>query len=233
MISHVRYGMVFVVVAMLFSVGCTSETPDERDVLDQSWSEIEEEAQGTSLTMMMWMGDPAINDYMTTFVVPALRERYGIDLEIVSGQGNQIVSTLLSEMESGRSTSQLDLIWLNGETFFQLREIDALFGPFTDALPHSEYVNYDDPFIGIDFQQPIDGYEAPWGNVQFTLIYDSTVVEAPPQSPAELADWVRANPGRFTLPNEFAGFTLLKSIMIAQAGSETLYGPFDEEAYDR
>jgi len=217
----------------LLLMACQSGEPPEDQVLEQSWDEIEAEAAGESLTMMMWMGDPSINDYMNGYVVPELRDRYGIELEIVSGQGSQIVSTLLSELESGRRTSQLDLLWINGETFFQLRQIDALFGPFTEKLPHSAYVDYDDPFIGTDFQQPIEGMEAPWGNVQFALIYDETEVETPPQNPAALADWVRANPGRFTIPNEFAGLTLLKSLLIAMAGPETLYGPFDEEVYER
>ncbi|NBB85823.1 MAG: ABC transporter substrate-binding protein [Bacteroidetes bacterium] len=218
---------------LLLLTACRSGEPSEDQVLERSWDEIEAAAAGESLTMMMWMGDPSINDYMNGYVVPELRDRYGIELEIVSGQGSQIVSTLLSELESGRQTSQLDLLWINGETFFQLRAIDALFGPFTKKLPHSAYVNYEDPFIGTDFQQPIEGMEAPWGNVQFTLIYDETEIASPPQDPAALADWVRANPGRFTIPNEFAGMTLLKSLMIAMAGPETLYGPFDEDVYAR
>ena len=230
--TRVRHLALLITFLAIGLTGCASDSDADHDVLDQTWEAIEAEAEGTSLTMMMWMGDPAINDYMADFVVPELKTRYGIELDIVSGQGSQIVSTLLSEIESGRSTSQLDLIWLNGETFFQLREIDALFGPFTDALPHSEYVDYDDPFIGIDFQQPIDGYEAPWGNVQFTLIYDSAVVESPPQTPEELAAWVQEHPGTFTLPNEFAGMTLLKSLMMAKAGPETLYGEFDEAVYE-
>ncbi len=218
---------------VLSLTACQSGEPSEDQVLERSWDEIEAAAAGETVTLMMWMGDPSINDYMNGYVVPELRDRYGIELEIVSGQGSQIVSTLLSELESGRRDSQLDLLWINGETFFQLREIDALFGPFTEKLPHSAYVDYDDPFIGTDFQQPIAGMEAPWGNVQFTLIYDETEVETPPQDPAALADWVRANPGRFTIPNEFAGMTLLKSLMIAMAGPEALYGPFDEDVYER
>ena len=215
-----------------FLAACQSGDRAE-EVLEQSWKEIEAEAAGESITMMMWMGDPAINGYMNGYVVPELKERYDIELEIVSGQGSQIVSTLLSELEAGRTSSQLDLLWINGETFFQLREIDALFGPFTEELPHSAYVDYNDPFIGTDFQQPIEGMEAPWGNVQFALIYDAAEVENPPQDPAALAEWVRANPGRFTIPNEFAGMTLLKSLLIAMAGPETLYGPFGEEVYER
>lgn len=219
--------------AVLLLAACQPGERSDHQVLEQSWDEIQAAAAGETLTMMMWMGDPSINDYMNGYVVPELRDRYGIELEIVSGQGSQIVSTLLSELESGRRTSQLDLLWINGETFFQLRQIDALFGPFTEKLPHSAYVDYDDPFIGTDFQQPIEGMEAPWGNVQFTLIYDETEVENPPQDPTALAEWVRANPGRFTIPNEFAGLTLLKSLLIAMAGPETLYGPFDEDVYER
>ena len=218
---------------MILCVACTDGDTTDDAVLDQSWEEIEDEAAGSSITMMMWMGDPAINDYMSDYVVPTLQERHDIELEVVSGQGNQIVSTLLSELESGRTSSQLDLMWINGETFFQLREIDALFGPFTDALPHSAYVDYDDPFIGTDFQQPIEGMEAPWGNVQFTLIYDEARLQDPPQSPEALADWVRDNPGQFTIPDDFTGMTFLKSLMMAMAGPETLYGSFDEETYER
>ena len=79
------------------------------------------------------------------------------------------------------------MVWINGETFYQLRQIDALFGPFTDKLPNSQYIDFDNPFIGIDFQQPVDGYEAPWGNVQFALIYDTTRVANPPRKPIPAA----------------------------------------------
>ncbi len=229
-----RSALSFALIGFLMTAvtGCATDESGGASILDQSWEEIEAEARGSSLTLMMWMGDPLINDYMQDFVVPRVKEKYDIDLTIVSGQGNQIVSTLMSEMESGRSRSQIDMMWINGETFFQLREIDALFGPFTDALPNSRYVDYNDPFIGVDFQQPIDGYEAPWGNVQLLLIYDSTRVATPPRTPEELAAWVRENPGRFTIPDEFTGMTLLKSLLMAKAGPETLYGEFDEELYE-
>ena len=55
----------------------------------------------------MWMGDPLINNYMAQYVVPEVKSRYNIDLEIVNGQGTQIVSTLISELESGRPKARL------------------------------------------------------------------------------------------------------------------------------
>lgn len=202
------------------------------DLLDLSWEEIELEARDGELTLMMWMGDPLINHYMNNYVIPEVKERYNIDLEIVSGQGTQVVSTLMAELEGGRRTSQIDQMWINGETFFQLKEIDALFGPFTDKLPNAQYVDFENPFIGNDFQQPVNGFEAPWGNVQFTLIYDETGLQSPPQTLGEFKSWVRENPGKFTIPTEFTGMTLLKSWMISLADDPAVFhGDFNEEVY--
>ena len=167
---------------IISSCSSSPQTGESDDPTDMTWQEIEETASGETVTMMMWMGDPLINNYMSQYVVPEVRSRFNIDLEIVNGQGTQIVSTLMSELESGRSESQIDMMWINGETFYQLRQIDGLYGPFTQKLPNMQYVDLDNPFIGLDFQQPVDGYEAPWGNVQFTLIYDPDDVEDPPQN---------------------------------------------------
>ena len=181
---------------------------------------------------MMWQGDPLINTYMKNFVVPTVKNKYGIDLEIVPGQGNQIVSTLISELEADAETSQLDMMWINGETFYQLRKIKALYGPFVDRIPNNKYINWDSPFIRFDFQQEVDGYECPWGNVQLAIIYNSEYVENPPETLQELENWVKSNPGKFTIGNDFTGMTLLKSWLTFFAGGpEKIKGEFNEEVY--
>ncbi len=221
---------------LFFSViilsGCSSPE-GANSPAELSWSEITRQARGQTVNMMMWMGDPKINDYMQNYVAPEIKDRYDIDLEISSGQGNTIVSILMSELEAGKRTGELDLVWINGETFYQLRQIDGLYGPFLDQLPNSKYIDLSNPFIKYDFQQPIDGYEVPWGNVQFTLIYDSAKVTNPPKTRASLAEYVEANPGTFTFSNDFSGLTFLKSLLIGMAGPETLGGEFSEKAYKK
>ena len=213
---------------------CSRPSGRDAGLAEKSWDQITSEAEGETLTMMMWMGDPFINNYMNDFVVPEVKERFGINLEIVSGQGTQIVSTLMSELESRRTNSEIDMMWINGETFFQLRQINALYGPFTDRLPNSQYIDFSNPFIGKDFQQPVDGYETPWGNVQLTIIYNSEKVENPPQTPEELKSFTKSHPGRFTIPTEFTGMTLLKSMMISMAEDPDVFkGSFDEETYQK
>nr|MBX2821184.1 hypothetical protein [Rhodothermaceae bacterium] len=138
---------------LLFWIGCSTDQPDDADVLTRSWDDIVASASGTQVNMIMWMGDPYINGYMNDFVKPTLKERYNMDLNIGSGQGNQIVSMLMTEMEAGKARSEVDMVWINGETFYQLRQIEALYGPFTDVLPNAQYIDFENPFIGIDFQQ--------------------------------------------------------------------------------
>ncbi len=219
-------------ILLLFFAACGGPQPITTGNAQQSWDSTLAQARGQQLTMMMWQGDPYINRYMNDYIVPSLRDSFGIKLSIVPGQGNNIVSLAMAEMEAGKAEGSIDLCWINGETFFQLRQIDGLHGPFTDRLPNNQYIDWSNPFIGTDFQQKVDGYECPWGNVQMALIYNSEKVATPPQTLAELEAWVAANPGKFTIGQDFTGMTLLKSMLADFAGGkESLQGPFDEAKY--
>ena len=226
-------GFFLVVAVIVFIAGCQSTPKNSLDLDTTTWSELENEARGKTVNMMMWTGDAKINEYMSGYVQPELQKRYGIDLSITPGQGSTIVSILMGEMEAGKGSSEIDLIWINGETFYQLRSFNALFGPFLQKLPNSQYLNLDNPFIKYDFQQPIDGYEAPWGNVQMALIYDTARTKHPPKNMEQLRTFVAENPGEFTFSSDFAGMTFLKSLLIGLAGKGNLSGPFDEDKYEK
>ena len=227
--------LIFLFAALLLGScgGNQNSAAKQTDWHKASWNDILQAARGQQVTLMMWQGDPDINKYMNDFMVPHVKKLYDVDLKIVSGQGNQIVNTLMTEMEAGKQSSQLDMAWINGETFYQLRQIKGLYGPFTSQLPNNQYIDWSDPFIKYDFQQPVNGYECPWGNVQEALIYNSARVKDPPQNLEELATWVKAHPGKFTIGNDFTGMTLLKSWMMALGGSrDILNGPYDQAKYD-
>ena len=131
-------GKLYLAFVILISMyGCDEKKPIPADISVLPWDSIEARAAGQTVNMMMWMGDPLINDYMNNYTIPAMKERFDIDLQISSGQGSQIVNHLLTEKEAGRSSSALDMVWINGETFYQLRQINALEGPFVDQLPNS------------------------------------------------------------------------------------------------
>lgn len=213
-------------------ISCDSSLQSGQEQVADSWEGILSQAKGSTLTMMMWKGDPLINRYMEQQVVPVLKSKYDITLEIVAGQGNQIVSTLMTELEAGRKDSEVDVVWINGETFYQLRQINALYGPFTDKLPNNKYVDWKNPFIALDFQQRVDGFECPWGNVQMAWIYNSEMVPEPPRDMEALENWLHENPGKFTLSNDFTGMTVLKSWYNQIAGGGNAVTNWKPEEYE-
>ncbi|WP_341224968.1 ABC transporter substrate-binding protein [uncultured Arcticibacterium sp.] len=214
---------------------CNQEPKEDKEYLKTApWEQISKEAEGTTVNFMMWQGSTAINNYINNFVIPEVKERYNIDLKISSGQGPEIVQLVMSERDASIDQGQVDMVWINGETFFQLRQVKGLWGPFVEQLPNAKLVNFNDPYIGMDFQQPVGYMEAPWTVSQFAMLYDSTRLNtAPPASLEELTAYVKANPGTFTISNDFTGMTLLKSFMAELGGgSKSLDGAFDEEKYN-
>jgi len=224
---------IFYHLTIILFLTCTCSSPKQKgDDNNKNWQQITSDAKGKTVNLMMWKGDPLINKYMSDYVVPELQKQFGISLHIIEGQGNAIVSILMTELETNKQKSEIDMMWINGETFYQLRQINALYGPFVEKLPNNEYVDWESPFIAYDFQQAVDGYECPWGNVQLAMIYNSDKVQNPPMNLSELEIWVKEHPGKFTIGNEFTGMTLLKSWLIHLAGGkDSLSGKFNEEKY--
>ena len=196
------------------------------------WDSVAARARGTTVTWRMWRGDPSVNAYVDEWVAPRVRERYGIELRAVEGQGPEIVNQLAVERQAGDGAGTASLVWINGETFANLRRADLLQGPWSGALPNGAYVDSLSPIVGRDFEQDPAGYESPWGTVQWALVYDTARTPHPPRTVEELGAWIRANPGRFTHDGGFTGVTFLKTLMYALGGGvERFQGGFDATAY--
>ncbi len=195
------------------------------------WDSVVDLARNSEVTWRMWRGDPSINAYVDGWVAPRLMERYGIRLSAVEGRGAELVNQLVVEREAG-APGGADLVWINGQTFHNLRTEGLLQGPWAHALPSAAWVDSASTIIMRDFEQELEGFESPWGRVQFTLIYDSLRTPDPPGSIPELGRWILQNPGRFTHDQSFTGLTFLKTVMYALAGGvESFQGGFREGQY--
>ncbi len=225
---------IFFILLTMIIFGCKDQkaTHPTNDLLTLEWSEILTQANGSEVTFMMWQGSPDLNKYINEYIKPHLKEKHGITLIIVGGQGPEIVQLLMGEKQANVSDGQVDMVWINGETFFQLKAIDGLWGPFLDKIPNSKLIDLSNKFISTDFQQPIDGMEAPWSITQFALVHDSIETPVPPSTLPELSTYVKQNQGYFTISNDFSGMTLLKSFLAELSGSpHGLDGTFDEVKY--
>ncbi len=107
------------------------------------------------------------------------------------------------------------MVWINGENFKSMKDNQLLFGPFVQGLPNWQYVDKTLP-VDVDFSEPTDGLEAPWGVGQLVFIHDEETLNNPPRSYAEMLSYAKAFPNRLTYPRppEFHGTSFIKSLLI-------------------
>jgi putative spermidine/putrescine transport system substrate-binding protein len=204
---------------------------------DQTWADILAEAAGQSVDFYMWGGSDLINTWVTEEVAATVDQRYGITLNMVPiSDATEYVNKVLGEKEAGRDTGgTVDLVWVNGENFRTMRQGDLLYGSWSQFLPSTAYVNWDDPSVANDFGLPVEGYESPYGKAQFVMIYDSARVAEPPRDIPGLIAWIKANPGQFSYPAppDFTGSAFVRHVCYEAAGGyEVLMGDFDQALFD-
>lgn len=203
----------------------------------QSWDGILAEAAGQPVDFYMWGGSDLINTWVTEEVAATVAQRYGITLNMVPiNDATEYVNKVLGEKEAGRNTGgSVDLVWVNGENFRTMRQGDLLYGSWSQFLPNTAYVNWDDPSVANDFGLPVEGYESPYGKAQFVMIYDSARVPEPPHDIPGLIAWIKANPGQFSYaaPPDFTGSAFVRHVCYEAAGGyEALLGNFDQALFD-
>ncbi len=204
---------------------------------DPAWDATLKAARGQTVYFNAWAGSERINAYLQ-WAAAELLQTHGVRFEHVKiSDTAEAVKRIRAEKAAGKAEGSIDMVWINGENFFNLKREGLLFGPFAEALP--SYANIDTvgkPTTRIDFSIPVDGMEAPWGMAQLTFYADRARVAQPPQSAAELLAWVRAHPGRFTYPKPpaFDGTTFLKQVTTESASDrKPLYAPMTPESFAR
>lgn len=208
-----------------------------RVALAADWQAVLAEAKGQTVYWHAWGGDPKINDFIA-FIGAEAQARHGVTLEHVKlASTADAVARVLAERDAGQTTGgAVDLIWINGENFAAMKAQGLLFGPFAEGLPNWPLVDtVGKPATVTDFTLPTEGYESPWAMAQLVFEYDSAKLPSPPRSLAALANWIKANPGRFTYPQppDYLGTTFLKQVLygtLAEPG--VLQAPLDAATYE-
>jgi putative thiamine transport system substrate-binding protein len=202
------------------------------------WARIEQAARGQTVRFNAWAGSERINAYLR-WVADELEKRHGVALQHVKVTDTaEVVKRVRAEKAAGRLRGgSVDLVWINGENFLAMKREGLLFGPFGEALPNYAFVDtVGKPTTKVDFSEPVDGMEVPWGMAQLTFFCDGGRVPRPPSSAVELLEWAKSHPGRFTYPRvpQFHGTTFVKQV-VSELHSErgALYRPMTEQAFDR
>jgi putative thiamine transport system substrate-binding protein len=198
-----------------------------------AWSQIETQARGQTVYFNAWGGSEAINAYIQ-WAAGVVLQRHGVKVEHVKvADAADVVKRVRNEKAAGKADGTVDMVWINGENFLAMKREGLLFGPFAERLPSYAYVDVQGkPTTRIDFSEPVDGMEAPWGMAQLTFMVDSKRVPKPPKNLTELLAFAKANPGRVTYPRppNFHGTTFVKQALLdVNADRTALYRPVTQE----
>ena len=199
------------------------EQTKKLDLSAASWDQIVDAAKGTTVTFYGWGGDEDRNNWLANVGAPYMKEHYGITLEVVGMNIDEILAKLAGEKEAGAAAGSIDMIWINGENFYSAKENGLLYGAFLDKLPNTEaYIDTQDPETLNDFCMPIEGFEAPYGRAQLVLFNDSAVTPEAPSSAQELLSYCRQYPGKVTYPAlpDFTGSAFVRNIIYELCGWE-------------
>jgi len=223
---------------LLAACGAPAQSPSEFDIND--WVSVLAAAKGQTVNWYIWGGSDSINAYVDNFYGKALKERYDITLNRVPlADTVDAVNQVLSEKQAGTDPGSVDLIWINGENFFTLKQADMLYKDWAQKIPNAKLVDWENPAINLDFGNPVDNQESPWSSAQFQFIYDSARMSEDelPRSYADLKEWACANPGRFTYiapgPGGFLGTRFAKGALYEVSGDAKQWLSFDQALWDQ
>ena len=212
--------------------------PGEFDI--NNWDSVLVAAKGQTVNWYIWGGSDSINAFVDNFYGKALKERYDITLKRVPlADTVDAVNQVLSEKQAGADPGAVDLIWINGENFFTLKQANLLYPDWAQKLPNSQYVNWDNPAINRDFGNPVDNLESPWSSAQLQLVYDSARMNADelPRSYADFKTWACAHPGRATYvapgAGGFIGTRFVKGALFEISGGAEQWATFDQALWDK
>lgn len=229
-----RIGAMMLAAGMLVSGAARGEAAS-----DPGWQAVLEEAKGETVYFAAWGGSQSINDYVA-WVGDEVKQRFDVTLNHVKLDDTaSAVATVLAEKAAGKATGgSIDLIWINGENFAAMQEQGLLSAGFATDLPNWAYVDTQNPTVTVDFTLPTLGQESPWGGAKLVFFADtarSGPVETMPKSAAELLEWAKAHPGRFSYPAppDFVGSSFLKQVLIeTTADAAVLQKPVDEANFE-
>ena len=200
-----------------------------------AWNVIESRARGQTVYFNAWAGSEHINAYLQ-WAAAEVQKRHGVKVEHVKVTDTvEVVKRVRGEKAAGKlADGTVDLVWINGENFLAMKREAMLFGPFAESLPSFQYVDVaGKPTTRIDFSEPVEGLEAPWGMAQLTFFADRKRVPVAPRSMPAMLDFARANPGRLTYPRppDFHGVTFIKQALVELCPDRSVvYRPFTPQA---
>ncbi|MDA5386821.1 ABC transporter substrate-binding protein [Loigolactobacillus backii] len=223
-----RLKLLVLLVPLLILGGCAGNSKDSQSAnkLPTNYQTALKQAKGQTVTYYGFGGSDTQNRWIDQVVTPMMKKK-GITVKRVPMDIDTILNKLTTEKEANKKQGNIDVVWINGENFYNAKKLGLLDGPLNNKmLPNMKrYISASDPDVKRDMATPIDQLEVPYGNAQFVMIGSKKIFNGNyPTSAAKLLDWAKANPGKLTYvaPPDFTGSAFIRNIIYETVGYQAL-----------
>jgi putative spermidine/putrescine transport system substrate-binding protein len=210
---------------MLASCG-NQQAKDNKAKMPTSYQTALKEAKGTTVTYYGFGGSETQNRWIDKVVTPMMKKK-GITVKRVPMPIEDILNKLSNEKEANTKKGHMDVVWINGENFYNAKKLNLLAGPITGKqLPNMKaYISASDPDAKKDMDTAINHLEVPYGNAQLVMVGSKKMFNNDyPTSAKQLLAWAKKNPGKLTYvaPPDFTGSAFIRNIIYETVGYKAL-----------
>ncbi|MCS7107289.1 MAG: extracellular solute-binding protein [Acidilobaceae archaeon] len=153
-------------------------------------------------TRLVWAaaGDLTMISLMQNVVAPAYEEKnpHVSIVTIHTGPGEPgsrlIFEKLKAAKDAGKACWDIDVAIIN-PLFFAWASPEEYLLPYARNVSTSKFVTSE--YAKTAMGRNIEGYVIPFSHSQIAIAYNTKYVKNPPKSYAEVAEWVKQNPGKF------------------------------------
>ncbi len=191
-------------------------------------------AMAETLTVVT-AGDQNMVDYINEFLAPKFEAANPGNTVRALGTGpgdagsQMIYERLAAQEAAGASDVDVDVAVVHQKMAGQLVQ-DGLLQSYRDKIDTGKLVSRDTAKMALG--TPVEGYVMPMFHSQTAIAYNPALVPEPPQTYAELVDWVNAHPGQFGYNGIKGGMSGVSFVMgwmyaFTDQGEQLMNGPFD------
>ena len=170
------------------------------------WDAVVEAAKGTKVIFAGFGGMDTFNSYMENTAIPAVKEKY--DIELVWNKfdvESDIVALVNNEKSGGKEAGEgsVDLMWITLNESATMQDMGSLYEDVRQYIPTvAEYI---DPECGgmAGLEKEIYTSTVPWGPLHTVYVYDSSKVTWTPKNAKELLEWCKEYKGKMSYPVDY------------------------------
>ena len=146
-----------------------------------SWEDVKSVAAGSKVNLFLCGTGTAHQTWVNSWLIENLYNDFDITMTFTACSSTATqVANIEKQIErgDGMSNGTIDIIWINGANFYNIKDNGALYGPFATKLPSADNFDFEADRVKYDFGTPTSGYGMPYATYPYVHIANEDFINA-------------------------------------------------------